>query len=218
MNPTIFPKSHGQARLLNWRSLCTQGKSLVVTNGCFDLLHAGHVHYLAQAKEQGDCLLIGLNGSKCSELKGPTRPINPEGDRALVLAALASVDAVCVFAEKRATRFLEKVQPTFMSKGAITRSRLWMPTNARRFSHGEASSSSFFGRALDHPNHPPHGLERMRRALILVATSCPLVPGRRGIPTLAAVARPHGQRHGTSCQPSSTWSETEHVMESLPSR
>ena len=54
-----------EARLLDWRSdLRTQGKSLVVTNGCFDLLHAGHVHYLAQAKEQGDCLLIGLNGDR----------------------------------------------------------------------------------------------------------------------------------------------------------
>ena len=120
MNPTPYTqKVLDETQLLDWRSgLRTQGKSLVVTNGCFDLLHAGHVHYLAQAKEQGDCLLIGLNGDQSvSELKGPTRPINPEGDRALVLAALASVDADCVFSEKRATRFLKKVHPDIYVKG-----------------------------------------------------------------------------------------------------
>ena len=110
----------------------------MVTNGCFDLLHAGHVHYLAQAKEQGDCLLIGLNGDQSvSELKGPTRPINPEGDRALVLAALASVDAVCVFAEKRATRFLEKVQPdTYVKGGDYTLETLDADERQAVLSHG----------------------------------------------------------------------------------
>ncbi|NBQ24820.1 MAG: ADP-heptose synthase, partial [Verrucomicrobia bacterium] len=69
-------------RLLIWRSqMREQGKKLVVTNGCFDLLHAGHVQYLASAREAGDCLLVGLNGDQSVKaLKGPTRPINPEQD------------------------------------------------------------------------------------------------------------------------------------------
>jgi len=106
-------------RLLIWRSqMLEQGKKLVVTNGCFDLLHAGHVQYLASAREAGDCLLVGLNGDQSVKaLKGPTRPLNPEQDRALVLAGLASVDAVCIFPEKRATRFLNTVHPDVYVKG-----------------------------------------------------------------------------------------------------
>ncbi len=106
-------------RLLIWRSqMREQGKKLVVTNGCFDLLHAGHVQYLASARKAGDCLLVGLNGDQSVKaLKGPTRPINPEQDRALVLAGLASVDAVCIFPEKRATRFLNSVCPDVYVKG-----------------------------------------------------------------------------------------------------
>jgi rfaE bifunctional protein nucleotidyltransferase chain/domain len=102
-----------------WRAaLRAQGRRLVVTNGCFDLLHIGHVTYLAGAREQGDVLLVGLNSDRSvSELKGAGRPVSPEGDRALVLAALASVDAVCVFQERSAARFLERAQPDIYVKG-----------------------------------------------------------------------------------------------------
>jgi D-glycero-beta-D-manno-heptose 1-phosphate adenylyltransferase len=98
--------------------LRANGKKLVVTNGCFDLLHLGHVTYLESARNQGDALLIGVNGDESvRQLKGPTRPLNNEADRAAVLAALQSVDAACIFAEKTATRFLERAQPDVYVKG-----------------------------------------------------------------------------------------------------
>src|SRR5271155_5491256 len=86
-------------RLPDWRkAMRTGGQRLVVTNGCFDILHLGHVTYLEDARDLGDALLVGLNGDRSArELKGPDRPVNCEGDRASVLAALESVAAVCVF-------------------------------------------------------------------------------------------------------------------------
>jgi rfaE bifunctional protein nucleotidyltransferase chain/domain len=106
-------------QLSEWRRhLRGTGKRLVVTNGCFDLLHAGHVTYLATARNQGDALLVGLNGdASVRALKGPDRPLNPEGDRALVLAALQSVDGVCIFPERTATEFLRRAQADIYVKG-----------------------------------------------------------------------------------------------------
>lgn len=102
-----------------WREQLRQsGKKLVVTNGCFDLLHLGHVTYLENARNHGDALLIGVNSdASVRELKGPSRPINNENDRALVLAALQSVDAVLIFPEKAATNFLSFAQPDIYIKG-----------------------------------------------------------------------------------------------------
>jgi D-beta-D-heptose 7-phosphate kinase/D-beta-D-heptose 1-phosphate adenosyltransferase len=95
-----------------------RGRRLVVTNGCFDLLHLGHVTYLEAARNLGDALLVGVNGdSSVRELKGAGRPINSETDRASVLAALQSVDGVCIFAEKAATNFLRAAQPDIYVKG-----------------------------------------------------------------------------------------------------
>ena len=94
------------------------GKKLVVTNGCFDLLHVGHVTYLENARNFGDALLLGVNGDAgVHELKGPTRPVNSEADRAAVLAALESITAVCIFPEKTATNFLAVAQPDIYVKG-----------------------------------------------------------------------------------------------------
>jgi D-glycero-beta-D-manno-heptose 1-phosphate adenylyltransferase len=106
-------------KVADWRArLRSQGQRLVVTNGCFDLLHAGHVNYLETARSFGDVLLIGLNGdNSVRELKGPQRPINAEADRAAVLSALQMVDAVTIFPEKTATRFLSLVQPDVYVKG-----------------------------------------------------------------------------------------------------
>lgn len=106
-------------KLPEWRRAMRQkGKKLVVTNGCFDLLHVGHVTYLETARNQGDALLVGVNGDGgVRELKGPDRPVNEEGDRAAVLAALGSVDGVCIFPEKTATRFLAAAQPDVYVKG-----------------------------------------------------------------------------------------------------
>src|SRR3977135_2583885 len=94
------------------KQLREAGKKLVVTNGCFDLLHVGHVRYLAAARALGDALAVGVNGDRSvRELKGAGRPLNNERDRAEVLAALESVDLVAIFPELRATRFIELVKP-----------------------------------------------------------------------------------------------------------
>ena len=100
------------------KSLRNAGKKLVATNGCFDLLHVGHVRYLKAARELGDALAVGINGdSSVSVLKGKGRPLNPERDRAEIVAALQSVDYVSIFPEERATRFLTAVQPAIYVKG-----------------------------------------------------------------------------------------------------
>jgi rfaE bifunctional protein nucleotidyltransferase chain/domain len=107
------------ARLKSWReSLLSNRKKLVVTNGCFDLLHLGHVAYLHEARKLGDALLIGLNSDEAvRKLKGTGRPINNQNDRALVLAGLASVSAVYVFEGTSATSFLSSVCPEIYVKG-----------------------------------------------------------------------------------------------------
>ena len=95
-----------------------QGRRLVFTNGCFDLLHVGHVRYLQQARALGDALLVALNGDESVRaLKGPTRPINSEQDRAEVLAALACVDFVTLFHTPRVTDVIRAVRPHIYAKG-----------------------------------------------------------------------------------------------------
>jgi rfaE bifunctional protein nucleotidyltransferase chain/domain len=99
-------------------ALDAQGRRLVLTNGCFDLLHIGHVRYLQAARALGDALAIALNGDESVRaLKGPGRPLNPAEDRAEVLAALGCVDFVTIFAEPRATRLLAAVRPHIYVKG-----------------------------------------------------------------------------------------------------
>lgn len=91
---------------------------LVLTNGCFDLLHVGHVRYLQAARALGDALVVALNSdASVRALKGPSRPLNSEQDRAEVLAALACVDYVTIFAEPRATKLIETVRPMIYAKG-----------------------------------------------------------------------------------------------------
>lgn len=98
--------------------LDAKGQRLVFTNGCFDLLHTGHVRYLAEARALGDALVIALNSdSSVRALKGPNRPLNSENDRAEVLAALRSVDAVVVFDDPRATGLIKAIRPHVYAKG-----------------------------------------------------------------------------------------------------
>jgi rfaE bifunctional protein nucleotidyltransferase chain/domain len=100
------------------RKLHTAGKKLVVTNGCFDLLHVGHVRYLQAARALGDALAVGVNSDgSVRELKGPCRPVNNERDRAEVLAALECVDFVAIFPEMRATQFIRASMPAIYAKG-----------------------------------------------------------------------------------------------------
>ena len=106
-------------QLPEWRAAFrVNGKKLVVTNGCFDILHLGHVTYLESARRLGDALLVGVNGDAATrQLKGAGRPVNLETDRAAVLAALASVDGVCIFTEPTAVKFLAAARPDVYVKG-----------------------------------------------------------------------------------------------------
>ena len=93
-------------------------KKIVFTNGCFDLLHVGHIRYLAQAKKLGDFLIIGLNSdSSVKELKGKNRPINPFEDRATLLSALNSVDLVIMFEEQTPENLIKDIIPDILVKG-----------------------------------------------------------------------------------------------------
>lgn len=95
-----------------------RSKTVVFTNGCFDILHVGHVRSLQAARELGDLLVVGLNSDgSVRALKGAGRPFNPEADRAEVLAALESVDYVVVFPESRVTRLLREIRPHIYAKG-----------------------------------------------------------------------------------------------------
>ncbi|MFN2508250.1 MAG: adenylyltransferase/cytidyltransferase family protein [Chthoniobacterales bacterium] len=96
----------------------SEGKRLVATNGCFDLLHLGHVRYLHAARALGDALAVALNGdASVRALKGEGRPLNQESDRAELLAALACVDYVAIFHDIRAVEFLDRVRPAIYVKG-----------------------------------------------------------------------------------------------------
>lgn len=107
------------SQLPAWRAAWhASGRRLVVTNGCFDILHAGHVTYLQAARNLGDALLVGItNDLQVGALKGPGRPVNCEADRATLLAALESVSGVCIFTERTAEHFLAIAQPDIYAKG-----------------------------------------------------------------------------------------------------
>jgi rfaE bifunctional protein nucleotidyltransferase chain/domain len=95
-----------------------QDRKLVLTNGCFDLLHAGHVRYLQAARALGDALVVAINGDdSVRALKGEGRPLNSERDRAEIVAALECVDYVVLFPEMRVTRLIERVRPSIYVKG-----------------------------------------------------------------------------------------------------
>jgi rfaE bifunctional protein nucleotidyltransferase chain/domain len=94
------------------------GRRLVFTNGCFDLLHVGHVRYLQAARALGDALLVAVNGdASVRALKGPSRPINNEQDRAEVLGALGCVDFLTIFHSERVTELVRTIQPHVYAKG-----------------------------------------------------------------------------------------------------
>ena len=98
--------------------LHSQGKKIVFTNGCFDILHVGHVKYLEVAKSYGDVLILGLNAdSSVRKLKGPTRPINTQDDRAYILASLESVDYVVIFEEETPYELIKLIKPHVLVKG-----------------------------------------------------------------------------------------------------
>ena len=98
-----------------WRE---EGKSIVFSNGCFDILHRGHVEYLSKAADLGDILIIGLNtDDSVKRLKGPSRPVNDEKARAVLLSALEFVDAVVFFEEDTPYNLIRRIQPDVLVKG-----------------------------------------------------------------------------------------------------
>ncbi len=100
-------------------SLKKDGKTIVTTNGCFDILHIGHIRYLQEARMLGDTLIVALNSDRSvKEHKGPKRPIHNENERSEALAALSCVDHVVIFDEMRADSVLEKIQPHIHTKGS----------------------------------------------------------------------------------------------------
>jgi len=100
------------------RSTQRDGTRIVFTNGCFDLLHLGHVRYLRAAREQGDLLVVGLNSDESvRRLKGRGRPLVPEGDRAELLAALEMVDYIVLFPEDTPAELIAKIKPDVLVKG-----------------------------------------------------------------------------------------------------
>ncbi|XVJ65766.1 MAG: D-glycero-beta-D-manno-heptose 1-phosphate adenylyltransferase [Lacibacter sp.] len=104
-----------QAQLLRWR---LQSKTIAFTNGCFDIVHAGHIHSLSQAATFADVLIIGLNSDASTRgLKGEGRPINKEQDRALLLASLVMVDAVVLFDEPTPLQLIQSIMPDVLVKG-----------------------------------------------------------------------------------------------------
>ncbi len=118
----ILPLSEVTEKVREWRS---ENARIVFTNGCFDLLHKGHVEYLRKASEFGDRLLVGLNSDRSVEEldKGPERPLMKEMDRAFLLAALLMVDAVTIFPQSTPLDLIGKVQPDVLVKGGD-----WDPT------------------------------------------------------------------------------------------
>ncbi|MGO2119089.1 MAG: D-glycero-beta-D-manno-heptose 1-phosphate adenylyltransferase [Fusobacterium sp.] len=98
--------------------LKSQNKKVVFTNGCFDILHVGHLRYLNEAKKQGDVLIVGVNSDdSVKRLKGDTRPINGENDRAEMLCGLKAVDYTVIFKEDTPERLIEELQPSIHVKG-----------------------------------------------------------------------------------------------------
>ncbi|HEX7517081.1 MAG TPA: adenylyltransferase/cytidyltransferase family protein [Chthoniobacterales bacterium] len=142
-------------------SLREQGRKLVLTNGCFDLLHAGHVRYLQAARALGNALAVAINGDDSVRvLKGEGRPLNTESDRAEIVAALECVDHVVLFPEVRATRLIEKVRPSVYVKGGD-----YTPASLHPEEHAALEKIGAEIRILPfEPGHSTSGLiERMKR-------------------------------------------------------
>lgn len=98
-------------------SLRAAGKKIVFTNGCFDILHKGHVRYLSRAKKLGDVLVVGINSDSSVRRIKPGRPVNSEKDRAEVMAALSMVDYVTIFSESTPYRLIKMLRPDVLVKG-----------------------------------------------------------------------------------------------------
>ncbi|HYD47677.1 MAG TPA: D-glycero-beta-D-manno-heptose 1-phosphate adenylyltransferase [Terriglobales bacterium] len=121
-----------------------RGERIVFTNGCFDLLHPGHVRYLAAAKRLGDVLVVGVNSdASVRRLKGPSRPLQPARDRCELLAALAAVDYVTVFSEDTPYELIRAVQPDVLVKGGDWKPEAIVGADLVRARRGQVRSLRF---------------------------------------------------------------------------
>ncbi len=115
IHPKILSRDELQKRVADWRR---SGDRVTLANGCFDLLHVGHVRYLRAAKELGGKVIVAVNAdASVRELKGEGRPVTPVEERAEIIAALADVDAVVIFPEKDVRAIIREVRPDFQAKG-----------------------------------------------------------------------------------------------------
>lgn len=111
----IFAREPLAAKAEEWRA---SGKKIVFTNGCFDLLHAGHLAYLSEAASLGDILIVALNTDKSvQQLKGPSRPVNNETTRAAMLASMFFIDGVVLFSEDTPLDLIKQIKPDVLVKG-----------------------------------------------------------------------------------------------------
>jgi D-beta-D-heptose 7-phosphate kinase/D-beta-D-heptose 1-phosphate adenosyltransferase len=141
--------------------LRARGKIVVFTNGVFDLLHPGHVRYLSDARREGDALIVGVNSDRSVRaIKGPERPVFPEQERAEVLAALACVDAACIFDEDTPHAIISHLQPDVLVKGAD-----WGPDDIVGRDVVESRGGRVVRVALAEGYSTTHILDRMKRTL-----------------------------------------------------
>lgn len=139
------------------RRLRRQGKTIAFTNGCFDLLHVGHLDYLEKIKRRADCLIVGINSdASVRRLKGPGRPVMPLQERARFLAALKPVDYVTVFSEPTPLKLIQAIRPDLLAKGGDWR---------REKIVGREVVESFGGKVLVIPYLKNHSTTRLIRHL-----------------------------------------------------
>ena len=133
------------------------GRRIVLTNGCFDVLHRGHTRYLTQAKQLGDVLVVALNSdASARRLKGPDRPINAAADRAGIIAALSCVDYVTVFDTDTPIPLIEAIRPDIYAKGGDYSPEMLEETAVVEACGGEVCILDYVGRPLHHGRGPPH--------------------------------------------------------------
>ena len=126
------------------KELKTQNKKIIFTNGCFDILHSGHVQYLTEAKELGDILILGLNSdSSVNRLKGIDRPVNNERERAIVLSALCSISYIVIFEEDTPYKLINHIKPDILVKGGDWKSKDIVGSDIVNSYNGEVKSLSF---------------------------------------------------------------------------
>lgn len=151
----IYSRDHILRQLMLWRF---KDKKIVFTNGCFDILHLGHIEYLAKARDLGDILIVGLNtDDSVRRLKGTHRPVNNEDARALILAALSVVDAVVLFDEDTPAELIGQINPDILVKGKDYEGKEIVGADIVKASGGEVITIE-----LTHGYSTTHIIEKMK--------------------------------------------------------